>query len=379
MAVLTAREWARDTLPSIAQPEILLPETAHPAFFKAAHYFNLKPVVYGIGPDLRADVAAARAAISDSTILLVGSAPAYPHGVVDPIADLARLARERGILLHVDSCVGGFMLPFVRRLGYFVPAFDFGVPGVTSISADLHKYGYAAKGASVILYRTAALRRYQLYANVDWPGGIYASPTMTGTRPGGAIAAAWAMLNHLGREGYEAVAARVMAAVIGIRAGIEEIDGIHVLGDPPMSILALASDGLDVYEIADELSLRGWHLDRQQRPPTLHMTVNHAHVGKEKLFLDALREAVTAVRRPDPRRAARRAVVSAARVATRALPAGLISKLTSQASGLVGADGLPQRSAPMYGMMGTLPNRGDLRELVLDLLEQFTTPQEATD
>ncbi|MGB9594582.1 MAG: pyridoxal phosphate-dependent decarboxylase family protein, partial [Anaerolineae bacterium] len=171
LAVKTAREWARAHRPDIRQPEMILPLTAHPAFEKAAHYFDVKPVRTAIGPDFRADVEAARAAITPRTILMVGSAPAYPFGVVDPIAEMAAIAQERGILFHVDACVGGFMLPFVRKLGYPVPDFDFRVPGVTSISADLHKYGYCVKGASVILYRDAALRRHQFFAYTDWPGG----------------------------------------------------------------------------------------------------------------------------------------------------------------------------------------------------------------
>ena len=185
MAVKTAREWAKARRPGLGVPEMILPATAHPAFDKAAHYFGVKSVRIPILEDFRADVAAARAAISDTTILIVGSAPSYPQGVVDPIAELAQIAQEHDLLFHVDACVGGFMLPFVRRLGYPVPDFDFSVPGVTSISVDLHKYAYAAKGASVILYRNKALRRHQFFVQTDWSGGIYASPTMTGTRPGG--------------------------------------------------------------------------------------------------------------------------------------------------------------------------------------------------
>ncbi len=200
MAVLAAREWGRMHKPKVTQPEMLLPSTAHPAFDKAAHYFGVKAVRVPVGGDFRADVQAMRHAANLDTVLVVGSAPSYAHGMVDPIAELAGLAQQRGILCHVDACVGGMMLPFVRRLGYPVTPFDFGVPGVTSVSVDLHKYGYAAKGASIILYRNRELRRCQLYATTDWPGGIYASPTMTGTRPGGAIAAAWAVLHQRHRR-----------------------------------------------------------------------------------------------------------------------------------------------------------------------------------
>ncbi|MGC9336215.1 MAG: pyridoxal phosphate-dependent decarboxylase family protein, partial [Anaerolineae bacterium] len=190
MAVKTARDWARSHDPANDAPEMVLPASAHPAFDKAAHYFCVRAVHVPVGTDFRADVEAITRAITPRTILLVGSAPSYPHGVVDPIADLAGVAREHGLLCHVDACVGGFLLPFVRRLGYPVPDFDLGVPGVTSISVDLHKYGYAAKGASVILYDSRELRRHQFFVHTGWPGGIYPSPTMAGTRPAGPIAAA---------------------------------------------------------------------------------------------------------------------------------------------------------------------------------------------
>lgn len=375
MAVLAAREWGRAHKPKVTQPEMVLPSTAHPAFDKAGHYFGVKAVRVPVGSDYRADVAAMRHAVNLDTVLVVGSAPSYAHGVVDPIAELAGLAQQREILCHVDACVGGLMLPFVRRLGYPVTPFDLSVPGVTSISADLHKYGYAAKGASVILYRTPELRRHQLFATTDWPGGIYASPTMTGTRPGGAIAAAWAVLNFLGEDGYLRIARTVMRTTVRLRDGINAIDGLAVLGKPEMSVLAIASQKDNVYEIGDEMSVRGWHLDRQQFPPSLHLTVNYAHRDVADRFLLDLAQSVLATRQPSLRHSSNAMAVKAARSAARVLPGRLVSGLTSRASGLLGGDaGLPQRSAAMYGMMGALPNRGDLRELVLDLLESFTTP-----
>ena len=184
LAVKTARDWARAKKPAIKEPEMILPSTAHPALDKAAHYFSVKPVHVPVGADFRADVPALKEAVAPNTILMVGSAPSYPQGVVDPIREIAQVAQENGALCHVDAYVGGFMLPFVRQLGYEVPDFDLGVPGVTSISVDLHKYAYAAKGASVILYKDGDLRRHQFFVQSDWSGGIYASPTMAGTRPG---------------------------------------------------------------------------------------------------------------------------------------------------------------------------------------------------
>ncbi|HNS52775.1 MAG TPA: aspartate aminotransferase family protein [Anaerolineae bacterium] len=343
MAVKAARDWARVERPGIAVPEMVLPVSAHPAFHKAGHYFGVRPVVIPVAPDYRADVEVTEAVITKSTILLVGSAPAYPYGVVDPIAELGKLAERRGLLCHVDACVGGFFLPFVRRLGYPVPEFDLSVPGVTSLSADLHKYAYSAKGASVILYRTRALRRYQFHVHLDWPGGIYASPSMTGTRPGGAIAAAWAVLHHLGEEGYLALASQVMGTVSRLREGIEAIPGLAVLGEPVGSILAITSGAVDVYEIGVEMGLRGWRLDRQQRPPSLHMTVTPAHVQGVEPFLDDLRQATEAV--------------------ARAGPAG---ERCQEAV----------RRPAMYGITGDLMGAGSQKQAILDLMDRMLEPSE---
>jgi glutamate/tyrosine decarboxylase-like PLP-dependent enzyme len=210
MAVKTARDLARADRPGLGEPEMVLPVTAHPAFEKASHYLGVRPVHIPVTEDFRADVGAARAAITDNTVLIVGSAPCYPYGVVDPIPELAALAQERGIGCHTDACVGGFFLPFMRRLGYEAPPFDFSVPGVTSISADLHKYGYSTRGTSIIMYRNKEIRRHQFFTYADWPGGLYGSPTMPGSRAGGAIAAAWAVLHYLGEEGYLRLARTVM-------------------------------------------------------------------------------------------------------------------------------------------------------------------------
>lgn len=374
LAVLTAREWAKANKPEVLHPEMILPVTAHPAFEKAGHYFGVRPVHVPVDGNLQADVTAVSPSITPNTILIVGSAPAYPHGIIDPIAALAAIAQEQGILCHVDACVGGFMLPFVCKLGYPIPDFDFSVPGVTSLSADLHKYGYTAKGASVILYRSKEIRRHQLFAYTDWPGGVYASPTMGGTRPGGTVASAWAVMNVLGEEGYLEIAGQVMETAVTIQIGIQSIPNIHVLGSPAMSVLAIASDTLDIYEVGDEMSARGWHLDRQHFPPSLHLTVNFAHVGKAEAFLNDLAGAVQKAGKRDLRKSGNKLLLAGAQLLTKKLPAKWVSRLMKQASALLGSDdaGLPQRSAAMYGMIGTLPNRGDLKELVLDLVEQFT-------
>lgn len=330
MAVKTARDWARVERPHISSPEMLLPITAHPALEKAAHYFGVKAVHVPVGADLRADVDAARGLAGPGTILVVGSAPAYPHGVVDPIEPLAALAAERGVLFHVDACLGGFLLPFVERLGHPVAPFDFRVPGVTSMSADVHKYGYAAKGASVVVYRSRALRRHQWFAYGDWPGGLYGSPSMTGTRPGGAIAAAWAVMRYLGQEGYLDLARITMETTARLLKGVSEIAGLRVLGEPAMSVFAFASDTVDVYVLGDAMEKRGWKLDRQQRPPCLHLMVTPAHATVVDEFLGDLRACVASLE------------------ATRPTPEG---------------------AAAMYGMLGAAPERSMIGTFILDFME----------
>jgi sphinganine-1-phosphate aldolase len=374
MAVKTARDWARAHQPDIVAPEIVMPVTAHPAFDKAGEYFGVRIVHVPVRDDFRADVDAMRRAITKNTIMMVGSAPSYPHGVVDPIAELAAIAQENKLLFHTDSCVGGFMLPFIRKLGYEVPEFDFQVSGVTSISADLHKFGYAAKPASVVLYRTPELRRQQMFVAINWPGGIYPSPTMTGSRTGGSIAAAWALMNYLGEEGYLDIAKTVMETTLYLQAGINAIPGLKVLSDPEMSVFAIGSDTLDVYELADELELRGWHLDRQHFPVCLHITVNYLHAAAKDEFLRDLVTCVEIVRQLSFRKTASRFVVQVANSAARVLPEAWMSRLMEKVSGMLdgSGSGLPSRMAPMYGLIGSLPNRGDLKELVLDLLDSMT-------
>lgn len=373
MAVKTARDWARKNRPEIKEPQMILPITGHPAFEKAAEYFGVKAVHISVRADYRADVESARRAVTANTILMIGSAPAYPHGVVDPIRELAGIAHEHGILFHTDACVGGFMLPFVRKLGYRVPDFDLSVPGVTSISADLHKYAYAAKGASVILYKTAELRRHQMFVHTDWPGGIYPSPAMGGTRPGAPLAAAWAVLNYLGESGYLEMTDLVMKAVRRLQEGVNATPGLKVISNPEMSVFAIGSDGLDVYSLADELTKRNWHLDRQQFPPTLHMTVQFGHIDVVDEFLGDLAEAAKAVRKPSFEKTANAWLIKIANFLVRILPEAWVTRLMEKASSLLGGGGdLPGKTAPMYGLIGSLPNRGDLKEMVLDLLDGMT-------
>jgi sphinganine-1-phosphate aldolase len=298
-AVKTARDVARKER-GIQRPQVVAAESAHAAFTKAADYFDVDLVRVPVGPDFRVDVDALADACTDDTIMVVGSAPTYPQGVVDPIADIAALALERGILCHVDACMGGFLLPFLTRLGRFDEPFDFRVPGVTSMSADVHKYGYASKGVSVILYRTHALARHQVFVTSDWLGGFYASTAMAGTRPAGPIAAAWAALMHIGLDGYLQLTRTAHDAALELRTGIEAIDGLAVRGDPPGTVIAFGArdpEALDIFAVGEKLSAQGWYLDRQNRPDSLHATVHAGSAATVPYLVRDLRHAVTAVGR----------------------------------------------------------------------------------
>ncbi len=296
LAMKTYRDRARQER-GIRRPEMVLPVTAHAAFDKAAQYFKIKPVRIPVDADYKADVAAARQAITGNTIVVVGSAPSFPHGIVDPIAELSELARQRGIGFHTDACLGGFLLPWAEKLGYPVPPFDFRLPGVTSISADTHKYGYAAKGTSVILYRTPELRRYQFYTVTDWPGGLYFSPTFAGSRPGALSAACWAALLATGEQGYLQAASQILETAAWIRSQVQAIPGLRVLGNP-LFVIAFASDELDIYQVMDEMAQRGWSLNGLHRPNCVHLcvTLRHTQPGVAGRFIADLQAAVAAVR-----------------------------------------------------------------------------------
>jgi sphinganine-1-phosphate aldolase len=280
----------------IEHPEMIVPSTAHAAFDKAAHYFRIEKVTVPVGPDGRADVKATEAAITRNTAVIVGSAPCFPNGLIDPIEALAALADARDLGFHTDGCLGGFVLPWAEKLGYPVPPFDFRVPGVTSMSADTHKYGYAAKGTSVVLYRDSDLRHYQYYKTASWAGGLYFSPTFAGSRPGALSAACWAALVTMGERGYLEATRRILEAATRVKEGIAKIDGLAVIGDPLWNV-AFTADDVDVYRVLDVLGHHGWSLNGLQDPASIHLcvTLRHTQPGVVERFLADLAAAVEEV------------------------------------------------------------------------------------
>lgn len=356
LAVKTYRDRARRLRPWIRRPEMVIPKSAHVAFLKAAELFGLKVRLAPLGDDHRVDVRAVRRLINRNTVMLVGSAPQYVQGVIDDIAALGALAQKKKLPLHVDACVGGFLLPWLERLNEPIPPWDFRVAGVTSISADLHKYGYAAKGASVVVYRSMDYLKDQFFVATDWPGGIYASPSLPGTRPGGPIAAAWAALLSLGEEGYLELTRRSLAATKKLKEGIARIDGVAVVGEPDATILSFASTSpdVDIYAVADQLEDKGWRFDRQQGPPSLHLTVMSAHERTADELLDDLDEAVRYVRaHPELRSRGNAAMYGMmAKIPVRRLVGYSVRKVME---GMYGPSGeVPDLSAPSDGDGGPL-------------------------
>jgi sphinganine-1-phosphate aldolase len=334
LAVKTYRDMARSRR-GVKRPEMVLPVTAHVAWFKAAEYFDVRVRLLPLDAGLRPDLRKLPSLINRNTVMLLGSAPEYPHGSIDPIEAMGAIAQERGIPLHVDACVGGFILPFVEMNGRPLPRWDYRVPGVTSISADIHKYGFAAKGASTITYRNLELLRHQMFVYQDWPGGVFASPGLLGTRPGGAYAAAWAAMQHFGQSGYRDLALRTMQAFDAMRDGIAAIPELYVMGQPSGPLLAYGSrdPAVNIFAVGDQLDAKGWTVNRLQKPDGLHAMITAGHLRVVDEYLRDLREAVAAVK-ANPSLA-------------------------------------QQGSAATYGMMSHVPLRGMVKEKVLDLFVQM--------
>jgi len=294
MAMKAYREWARAEK-GIAAPEIIMPHTAHPAFDKAGRYFGIKMVHIPVSePDFRVNPQAVEAHINENTAALVGSAGNYPYGLIDPLEKLSDIALKHDIGFHVDGCLGGFIFPWLEKLGYDIPPFDFRLAGVTSMSADTHKYGFALKGTSVVLYRNNIFRRHQYFNVPDWPGGMYASPTAAGSRSGGLTAATWAALVYLGEEGYLKAAKSIMTVADKIKTGIEAIPELTLIGQPTF-VISFRSEDVDVFHINDFMKTKGWRFNVLQLPPALHFCVTMPQTfadGVAERFLEDLHTGV---------------------------------------------------------------------------------------
>ncbi len=332
-SIIMAMKAYRDRS-KVKRPEMVIPDSAHVAFDKAAHYFGYKQIRVPVGNDYKADVDAMAQAVTRRTVVVAGSAPGFPHGVIDPIPDLSDMARERGVGFHTDACLGGFVLPFAERLGSDVPPIDFRLPGVTSMSADTHKYGYAAKGTSVVLYRGRELRHNQYFVAADWPGGLYYSPTIAGSRPGALVATAWAAMLALGEDGYLEATRAILDAGRTVREGIDAIPELRVVGDP-LWVIAFASDEVNIYEVMAQMAKRGWSLNGLHHPPAVHiaLTLRHTEPGVTETFLSDLRDAVAKAR-------------------------------TTGGEPVTG-------SAPVYGMAATFPMRGAVGELLKRYIDKL--------
>jgi len=296
-SILMAVKTYRDRKKSRA-PEIIAPESIHVAFNKACDYFGVKMRRARLDSDFRVDLDHVRSMINENTIAIVGSAPQYPQGIIDPIEELGKIALEKNIPLHVDACVGGFLLPFLEMNGVKIPAWNFKVPGVTSISADIHKYGYAPKGASVILYKDMSYLKHQFFIYENWSGGVYASAAMPGTKSGGSIAGAWAVLNHFGMDGYRDLTKRTYEVTQRFIQGIRAIPSLEIVGNPLMSVFAYKSNdkSVNIFALGDEMHRRGWMINKQQNPECLHAMITPIHEKSVDPFLKDLAESVEHVR-----------------------------------------------------------------------------------
>ena len=296
-AVHAARQWAREHHPHIKEPELVAPYSLHPTFSKAGHYLGVKIRRVALGADYRADPGAMEAAIGPNTIALAGSAPCWPYGLIDPVVELAQVARKHDLWMHVDACVGGFLAPFAALAGYDFPAWDFSVEGVTSMSADLHKYGYAAKPCSMVAFREEGLLKHHYVFPDDWPSSKYMAQAFSGSRPAGAAAAAWAVFNFLGMEGYTELARQALQGKRQLAEGIRQIEGLEPW-DTDLGILVFGSSDPDVtvQKIVGGLSKLGWACGGTLEPPLVHLVLDAASSRDNELYLRDLRHVVDEIR-----------------------------------------------------------------------------------
>ncbi len=374
LAVKTARDRFRELRPEIREPEMVLPVTAHAAFHKAAAYFCVKPVLTPVDPQtFKADVKAMGEAVTENTILLVGSAVSYAHGVVDPIAEMGRLALDKGLLLHVDGCVGAWMLPYFKRLGVPIPDFDFSVPGVTSMSLDFHKYAYCPKGASVILYKNKELRRHQFFACANWTGYTVINATIQSSKTGGPLAAAWATLNSYGDKGYLEIARRTYAATQKVIQGIQSIPELRILGRPEFSMVAFTSDQVSVFDIIDEMREKTWYVQPQLgfhgSKENIHLSVTGISLDRVEEMLADLRECVAKAKRQGADQKELPLMQALAKMDLSALTPEGLNQLLSMAG--ISGGALPQRMAEINNILNVLPPELTERLLIEYFNEMF--------
>lgn len=377
LAVKTARDYFRAVRPEITEPEMLLPVTAHAAFHKAGRYLGVKCVLVDVDPvSFRADPEATARAIGPNTILLVGSASSYAHGVVDPIAALGQLAQEHGLLLHVDGCIGGFLLPYFKRFGAQVPDFDFSVPGVTSISMDFHKYCYAPKGASVVLMKSLELRRHQLFACATWTGYTVVDTTVQSTKSAGAMAGAWAVLSFLGDAGYERIARGLYDATQQLVAGIEAIPQLRVLGRPELPLIAFTSDQINIFAVIDEMKELGWYIQPQlkygQHRENIHLSVNPGNVPHVDALLADLRRVCAKVKAKPGSKIASVVAATFGRLDPDKLSDAIFAKLIGMAG--IQSVGVPESMAEINDVMNALPPKLSERLLIEYVNRLFVQP-----
>uniref|UniRef100_V5H1R6 sphinganine-1-phosphate aldolase n=2 Tax=Ixodes ricinus TaxID=34613 RepID=V5H1R6_IXORI len=289
----------------IVYPEMIVPVTAHAGFDKAGQYLRIKVIPIPVDPKtMTVNVKKMEAAITRNTIMLVGSCPQFPHGAIDPIEQISELGVKYGVPVHVDACLGGFLVAFMEDAGFPLRPFDFRLPGVTSISADTHKYGYSPKGSSVIMYREQKFHHCQFTVTTDWPGGVYCTPTVSGSRAGAVTACTWASLLYYGRQGYVDATRKIIATARDIVARVSEVPGIYVIGSPDTSVVAIGSREFDIFQLMEKLThLRGWNLNPLQYPAGFHLCVTLLHVSEKVAdrFVNDVRELTAEIMKDPPK------------------------------------------------------------------------------
>ncbi len=382
LAVKTARDYFRAKRPDIKKPEMILPVTAHAAFHKAACYLGVEVVLADVNAEtFRVEAEAVRRLITENTILLVGSASCYAYGTVDPIPALGELALEHGLLLHVDGCIGGFVLPFFKEMGADIPDFDLSVPGVTSISMDLHKYAYAPKGASVVLHKNAELRRHQIFACATWTGYTIVNTSVQSTKGAGPMAGAWAVLNFIGHDGYKKLAQNMWDTTTQLKEGIAAIPQLRLLGDSDMPLLAFTSDTLNVFHIIDTMNARGWHIQAQlkyeQHQQCIHLSVNPSNVEHTEAMLRDLRAVCNEVTAKPGSKMATAVSTMFGGLNPERLSGPIFNKVIGMAG--MKSVGVPEKMADINDIMNELPPKLAERLLIEFINRLFVQPQGQDD